>query len=312
MITFRFLPCLYRSVEDAGRMNLNPQYLHASQLQKAIRRNRVETAMASAKALEKLNSKMFCRRLAVTVLEDIGVGHPELVRMFFSSEQPADLIPILCHSPCNRDGCDLDWAAKYSTGYDNFRLELGFMTDANKAKRAIETSNLAERLLTLQALPLNEAIAVLADLGLPPEYQYIIRISHKQRLEGLGLPFGVLALQAVHATPTVVEHRLPPDPIIKKFYASTYCMHTRAGCAAIRKWKSEIAAFKPLPVTKVHELLFTIETGALLQQARYSFSQPIEQVALYASWQAGTDVDALLSIARAALPRLHDIRREVA
>lgn len=290
---------------------LYDRWLLASLFQKSIRRGLKPGASNCAATLKSVDNSYLKRRLGVVALEDVSIANPEAVAAYFAEFDADTTITAFCSGPKNRDACDLCWIVDHDPDAEAKRFDLGWLPlPAKQAKVACMAIPLWERLLVLRSMAHADAVATLADLGLPPEQVEVLRKAKRMGLENLELAYGLLWLEVRGQVYEVEVVNLLPAPLVQGIPAWAYDMHTRPGKEAIRIWRCSIPPLMKITLAQVHGLLFTVETGVLDRIARFSFSRAIEWRAIEVSLPEG-QAHELLEIARTHLPKLHQIREEV-
>lgn len=288
------------------------KWLLASCLQKATRRGLPSIASNCTSDLAILAPGYVRKRLGIIALEDIGTGNPRAVMDYILGLDITAGLSALCAGLKSRDACDLFWIMETDPELEKLRFEVGWRELSSQQEIAgCTTRPLWERLLALHAMTHEEAVLTLARMGLPPDQVEVLRKAKKMGLANLELAYGLLLVEAQGQTPTVKEAALLPAPLINGIPAYAYDMYTRTGKEAIRRWRASIPQLAALRLNQVYALLYLVETEVLDRLACYDFSSVIAQKVMELHFPQGNASD-LIALAQESLPRLHDIRQEVA
>lgn len=303
------------------------RWLHASCLQKAIRRNLPELAISSARFLWDWNPRYLVRRLGVIAFEDIGLANLDLVERYLRTAQPIlkegtfgdkeretviGFVHAFCASPKSRYLTRIGATVHYHPRYKALTAESHNALFTDKVTSALAQSDV----LVAQALALtcppkelgdalhHEGKDKLADLML---------LGWKLGCEGLPrILFATRNERPVETCPT----DLPPVEMLGHFPTWVYDRHTCLGARALRLFVQRVPELAHLsPETAAwaaYRILFRLESGLLDREVMFTSDSMVEDVwwtTLCVEGVSLPDVFRIRESLREKLPILNGIRR---
>lgn len=240
--------------------------LHASALQKAIRRGELDEASEHAAALLELDPEYFWRRLRVIALEDVTLGNPEVVgivlavagkrtlrRRYGEAILACTLVQALAAGEKDRTACDLVSWITFSPELETFRQSIlalsvdAWLRAARDGSVSIERRAVALQLiagLTRSSGGRFEVVthadskrfgACIDDWPISDLEFYIARRGSNTFSLNVALPFAALERRG-RPIPPPTSIAIAPEPHIGTFNAGVLCMYTSLGRAAIADW----------------------------------------------------------------------------
>lgn len=244
------------------------KWVAVSALQKAIRRGNVKIAFNACARLITLDKRMLYRRLAITVLEDIGLAAPQLVKLTLvgllegRSVRQMDidptqlifpLIQALCEAPKERSGDYLIMMCEYHTPLNHERDDFFYYSNSDLVdvigndtyslhKRALATWYLAgtrrylsDNLATTQG-DMDALFWIFEEMGAQKCLLEIIRSAAKKINNPLPVHYLLKYLTLGDDKTSPIEaHKLPDTSTYQEIPLYALGGHTRLGKKAIRE-----------------------------------------------------------------------------
>lgn len=305
------------------------KWLAASILQKAIRRNDVDTALRAAHSLWHQDKGSFWRRLHIISVEDVGVASVDgVTQTLFALNQSTwrrargdlrvglALTKRLCGSLKTRLGDEAYIIAHHAPELQSFRTEISGWNNQqlsdyvlNKKRDLLNRALCLWRLAGTKRFPsehmdknngsLEAAYDVLIALGAPPALTSgcIGALTKTQWPLVLFTPLlwdGVK--QNSHQT-QIIENAFNKDAAHKNIPLCALDMFTRLGRSSFGEFKKEIKALKPFKINQIGLAVFYYEGGLVNQRLTSEYLDHFKQEGeLVDAQSAGLDIPQYLGL----------------
>ena len=298
-----------------GTFAFDDKWLHASNMQKAIRRGLVDDAVASACSLERLDAEYLWRRLPTIALEDLCMGDPLLMAGLYSVCGKAKwragfgerrvlrwIVARMAQAPKDRSACDLMcWADadpamkphwKSMTWVDRAALaELMANSLAPTVVRMLASWRLAGMAKHEHSkMPGNAgdwgrwretAVA----MGLPPLLLFVAERAHKRQRDAMmaALPLIWELLASDPAAVVVRDYPTGEETRVGGYLSPSLDKHTQVGKRAMAYFAKACAPVREflekVPAAKdgLGLAIFMVESSLLTRQIRYAGRDAMER-----------------------------------